>query len=255
MAKKVDPGAKAHINDEWLEKIHQVLGSAHNELSSQVPAPQRIWLHGTGYRFEFIEKSLEQALVLKLARVVTGLRAAAILMEHGYLQESAALQRTMDEIGQDIQFLVYGKLYEPDPKLHTKYFAAFWSDDPESKPSLRRPEIRDYIARVQAKELGESEHIVVSPMISTYAVYSGYVHASSIHVTELFGGDPLRWRLNGVIDDNLQKDHKADLWNQYYRGVLDFSLSARAFGNYQLSEHLLNFAREFSSAAGQKYFS
>ena len=88
MAKSTNGDAEEHVSHEWLARVLDVLASTHKNFSQRVPAPQK-YKYGDGYRFGFVEKTLEQAMVLKLARIVTGLRAAALLIENGYLQEAA----------------------------------------------------------------------------------------------------------------------------------------------------------------------
>ena len=68
---------------------------------------------------------------------------------------------------------------------------------------------------------------------------------------DLFGGEPPRWRLDGVNDDNLQSDHSYDHWNQYYRGLLAFAFAATAFNDDDLTRQLVTFAKEFAKASGR----
>ena len=60
---------------------------------------------GDGYVYRYQEKSIYQAIIQKLARLVTGLKAICALNHDGFLQEQAALQRTLDEFQEDIAFL------------------------------------------------------------------------------------------------------------------------------------------------------
>lgn len=79
---------------------------AHNLFAISIPKPHKVPFNTT-YRYRFSEQSLEQAVVQKLARVITGLRSAKILVEQGFLQEAAIIQRAVDEAQEDILFLVY----------------------------------------------------------------------------------------------------------------------------------------------------
>ena len=56
--------------------------------------------------FRCVEQSIYQAIILKLARVVSGLHAALLLLEHGHIQEQAMFHRIHDELDEDILFLV-----------------------------------------------------------------------------------------------------------------------------------------------------
>jgi hypothetical protein len=68
------------------------------------------------YRYK--EKSIYQAIVQKSAGVITGLQAIRLLNKSGYLQEQAALQKTLDEFEEDIAFLCYGKNHQYSCNKH-----------------------------------------------------------------------------------------------------------------------------------------
>ena len=70
-------------------------------LASCVPQPQRI-PYKQSFVFRYVEKTVEQAIVQKLARIVSTLKAAYLLMAHGLVQEQAALQRVLHEMHEDV---------------------------------------------------------------------------------------------------------------------------------------------------------
>lgn len=53
-------------------------------LAKRVPQPQRV-PYKDSFVYRHVEKELHQALVQKLARLVSGLHAAQLLMEHGFV--------------------------------------------------------------------------------------------------------------------------------------------------------------------------
>src|SRR5688572_24186819 len=63
---------------------------------------------GDGQAFRYREKGAHQAIVQKLARLISGLHAARLLLHAGFLQEEAALHRMIDEFQEDATFLAYG---------------------------------------------------------------------------------------------------------------------------------------------------
>src|SRR5438105_8925524 len=93
------------MNGLYNQTFHH-LDKAFNRLESMVPPPQRV-PHGDGFVFRYKEQTIFQAMVQKLARVVSGLHAARLLVENGFLQEQAVIQRTLDEFHEDILFLAY----------------------------------------------------------------------------------------------------------------------------------------------------
>ena len=72
------------------------MGAWFQRIECRVPPPQKV-PYLDHFVFRYFEKTLEQAVILKLARVVTGLHSARILLNNGFLQEQAALHRMLDE--------------------------------------------------------------------------------------------------------------------------------------------------------------
>src|SRR3712207_629090 len=81
-----------------------VMERAFRRLERQVPSPsEQPWKDGFVFRYK--EKLVEQALIQKLARQISGLHAVDALLLRGLSQEQCVIQRTLDEIGEDIYFL------------------------------------------------------------------------------------------------------------------------------------------------------
>lgn len=78
--------------------------NAFRRLEQQVPPPQaRPW--NDSFVLRYLEQTIEQALIQKLARVISGLRAVDLLLLHGHVQEQGVLHRTLDELNEDVFFL------------------------------------------------------------------------------------------------------------------------------------------------------
>ena len=97
-------------------------------LSSAVAPPKKVAFHDS-FVYRYAEKNINQAIIQKLARCISTLRAAQLLMEHGYVHEQAALQRVLDEIDEDITFLAFGVLQNDITDLHQKYLDAFYEEE------------------------------------------------------------------------------------------------------------------------------
>ena len=199
---------------------------------------------GDGYGFRYKDKSIYQAIIQKLARVVTGLQAISILNKAGLLQEQAALQRTLDEFEEDIAFLCFGIIFDEITDLHREYLATFYQeefDDPESairstqkRPMIPRKKIRAFVSNNRGAGNNRSSTLEVGRTISK--VYSGYVHGASPHLMELFlatlrdssyRAEPIRlftmitWRIcsTTIIDlySRLRLQQKPSVKNLYSR--------------------------------------
>lgn len=228
-------------------------------LAKRVPPPQRVPVLDN-FAFRYVEKSIHQAIVQKLARVISGLHAARILLESGFIQEQAALQRMLDEFHEDVTFLAYAVISNDVTDLHRTYLDAFYEEefdkpeDPVSstqkRPMVRREKIRAYIARIEGSGLDPSRGVAVTRTISK--AYSGYVHGASPHIMEMYGGNPPRFHVSGMRGTPRFSDHRDDLWNYFYRGICAFGFAAKALGDDALLSSIQRYRDEFARQSGRE---
>ena len=245
--------------DQLYDKALDMMAQAFDALSRKVGNPE-LQSMGGGYVYRYKEKSIYQAIVQKLVRVVTGVQAISLLNKAGLLQEQAALQRTLDEFEEDIAFLCFGIIFGEITDLHKKYLATFYEeefDDPESaiastqkRPMILRKKIRAFNSKDRSAGYDQSSTIEVSRTISK--AYSGYVHGASPQLMELYYGDPPRFHLSGGTDSPLYEDHIGDLLNYYYRAILSFAFAAKAFGEEVLFKRIRDFSIKFAVASGHE---
>lgn len=234
-----------------------VMTNAFRRLEQQVPQPQLVPF-GDGHVFRFAEQTIEQALLLKLARVVTGLKALDVLLAAGLLQEMAVICRVLDEIREDIAFLAAAVTNDQETELHKRYLRGFWSEEfPDPKNTLARHEkpdmpsrgkIQAYVQRVLNPEGNQSLISDVNSAVSS--TYSGYVHASAPQVLDLFGGEPPHFHIEGMHGTPIMNDHVHDSWNYFFRGIVSFILVARTFGDASLSRTLGEYHDKFLEQSG-----
>lgn len=227
-------------------------------LARRVPQPQRV-PYKDGFVFRHVEKTVHQALVQKLARQVSSLRATYLLMAHGYVQEQAAMQRILDELQEDITFLAFGVIFEKWSPLHDDYLATFFEEEfdadtaiesTQKRAMIPRKKIRASIASMEGG-LDPSRGVEVTRTISK--TYSGYVHAASPHIMDIYGGDPPSFHMRGMLGTRRHTEHRADLWNYFYRAITAFGFAAKAFGDDQLFSTIRDFADEFARISGKDY--
>src|SRR6266508_1386110 len=148
------------LYDQALENMENTV----HALAQRVPSPHRV-PYKDSFVYRHVEKSIHQALVQKLARLVSTLHAARLLMEHGFVQEQASLQRMLDEMQEDIAFLAFAIIFDDVTPLHQSYLVAFFEEefDAESalastqkRPMVPRKKIHAYIARVMGAPLNPS---------------------------------------------------------------------------------------------------
>ena len=116
-------------------------------------------------------------------------------------------------------------------------------DDPlaseQRRPMIPRRKIRAYLANIGTPGLNPSDVNELGRTISK--AYSGYVHAAAPHIMEMYGGEPPKFHLAGMLGTPRIEEHTADLWNYLYRGLLAFLGAAYAFQDIELAKRLERF--------------
>lgn len=234
----------------------ETMTTSFRRLEGQIAPPEQVE-HESGFVFRYREKGIPQALIQKLARNISGLNSLDLLLLHGFVQEQAVIQRTLDEIHEDIVFLVVAITNDAVTDRHRQYLQAFY-DDPVfrsgkhserfQKPNLvPRKKIHAYVRRVLDKDpLPTSD---AEEVIST--AYSGYVHAASPYVMDMYAGSPPQFMLNGMLGTHRIADHVEDAWNYFYRGLLSTCCVAKAFGDAVLVDNLYEYITKFERQSGK----
>ncbi|MBL0167662.1 MAG: hypothetical protein IPP85_11180 [Propionivibrio sp.] len=226
------------------------------QLASRVPRPKVVPFKGS-FNFRYAERTIHQALVQKLARLVSCLHATRLLMEAGFVQEQAALQRILDEIAEDISFLSWSVINNETTPLHEAYLSAFYLEEFDSdsevtsssdRPMIHRKKIRAYLDRAISGPKGSSRNLDAARTVSK--AYSGYVHAASPQIMDMYSGNPPRFHMHGMRGTTRHLEHRADFWNYMYRGICAFCISAKAFGDEELFKDIRQFNDEFVRQTG-----
>lgn len=245
------------MDDLYLQTLRNMEATL-SGLEKRVPEPQRVPM-GDSFAFRYVEKSIHQAIVQKLARVISTLHSARILLECGFIQEQAAMQRMLDEFQEDITFLSYAIIFNDVTELHRAYLNAFYEEEfdkpddsigsTQKRPMVSRQKIRASLAKIEGSGLDPSSWVALTRTISK--AYSGYVHGASPHIMEMYGGNPPKFHVSGMAGTPRFADHRDDLWNYFYRGICVFGLAAKAFGDDALFSRIQHYRDEFAERAGK----
>ena len=229
--------------DQIYEKTLTFLEQVVDILATKVPQPKLVMIEKI-YVFRYEEKTVHQAIVQKLARMVSTLAAARLLLNQGFLQEQASLQRILDEIVEDISFLAFGILQgDHERELHRKYLDNFYQEEFDAETAIKssqkrrmipRKRIQAYMARTSFSSFDPSSGQELLRTLSKF--YSGYIHAASPQLMEMYGGEPKRFHMRSMKGIHNYDDYKRDLWNYFFRGACICTLSAKAFGMEELFE-------------------
>ncbi|MFC6439428.1 hypothetical protein [Bowmanella sp. JS7-9] len=240
------------------ENIISLLTNAFEFLEQKIAPPIKQEFGG-GYVYRYREKSYQQAVIQKLARTITGLRALLLLNQNGLLQEQASLQRVLDELDEDIMFLTFPFLFDDRTELHQKYLDAFYEEEfdiPESaiestqkRPMISRKKVRAYINKPRGEKSKQSSSIETSRTLSK--TYSGYVHCASPQIMELYFGTPLKFQTTGNATSPFYEDHKDDLFNNFFRAIHSFGFASMMLRQNELFDQLLSYSKQFAVEQGK----
>lgn len=249
--------------------MHPLFGQALTEIDAAfakyvryVPQPQKVPFK-QHFIFRYKEQTVQQALVQKLARVISGLRASAHLLDQGHVQEVGILQRMLDELGEDIAFLAVAITNDTVTPMHKQYLASFYEEEFDlnsGKPLHRRKRHqvpRDKIVAYVTRVLGGSGPVDPSTAIDTHhtlnKVYSGFVHAASPHIMDMYGGNPARFHTAGLLGSPLVEHQQDDLWNYFYRAIGQAVIIGKAFGDVPTVTRLLAYVTHFEKCSGTSF--
>ena len=245
--------------DHLQKHTLQILAQAFETLFYQLDRPEKQQL-GYGYVYRYQDKSIRQAIIQKLPRLVTGLQAIVMMNRYGLLQEQATLQRTLDEFDQDILFLCHAIVFDDWTERHETYLNGFYQEEfdfldsaiesSQKRPTVSRDKIVAYITKYRGG--GDDQSNTIKLLRTINKTYSGYVHGASPQLMELYYGDPPNFHLFGSQDSPFFEDHSYDILSYFYRTILTFAVSAKAFGNEQLCKKMQDFSIEFAKASGRE---
>lgn len=237
------------------------LADAFGVLEQQIDSPVLV-TNGSYQFWRYTTPSLEAAIILKLARIVSGLQSTALLFQHGMFQEVGALGRMLDEYGDDIVFLGQALVTGDVTPLHTEYLISFFQeefeapDDPlgsEQKRSMvSRKKIHAALTRTPGFALNASDGQNLSRTLSQ--AMSGYVHAAASHVLDMYTGFPPRFHLTGMLGTPIQEAVQRQVFTQFHRGICIIGYAAIALRNQALATTVIEFRNGFEEKIGMTHW-
>jgi len=240
---------------EAVEAMTRSFQHIERSLSPPQPVP-----HRGSFVFRYANKGIREALVQKLARSISGLNAISVLLETGYVQEAGVVFRTLDEIQEDIFFLATAETNAARTERHDQYLQAFYADAIFSRPEgsleiakpnmVPRKKIRAHILKTLGHGINASQALSVGESVGT--AYSGYVHAASENIMDMYGGNPPHFHVQGMSGTSRINACRHDAENYVYRGLMATIVVAKAFGNSPLVKELYKFLAAYESANGHK---
>ena len=235
------------------------LESVFHELEGRLESPEFI-ADKTSPMFRNKKKTREIAILLKSARIISGLNASLHLLPKGFVQEIGVICRTIDESYEDILFLLKGYPNELS-EIQKKFLDEFYQeefDNPESplqstqkRNRVPRKKIQAEIGRIMAEVINPSDGQELFRTISK--TFSGFVHSAYSHIMDLYGGVPgkFRYHLNGMPAPPKINELIVQMEQYVYRGILAMMLIMQAFGHSELFGRLLKLRGDYEEATGK----
>jgi hypothetical protein len=240
-----------------FEQVLANLDDAFQQLENKIEKPALV-KRGNFSVFRYETQSIKAAVIQKLARRVSGLHASLVLLRAGFVQEMGVIFRTLDEFDEDMDFLCGAIRNERMTELHKEYLASFYQeefDNPDNpfsseqkRPTIRRQKIRAAITRQKGEPLNPSDAQRVRRMLSQE--FSGYVHGASVHILQMYDGDPPRYHLCGICGTPRIEDLTSNYWCYVYRGITVTQVVATSFGEVELALRLYALGEDFRRASG-----
>lgn len=68
---------------------------------------------------------------------------------------------------------------------------------------------------------------------------------------DIYGGNPPRFHVSGMLGTVRVEKHTDDLWNYFYRGIIAFAFAAKSFGDDALSDRIRRYRDDFERQSGR----
>ncbi len=230
---------------------------AFHALEARVPNPERVE-DGDDFAFRYMEHTPHVVAVQKLSRICTGLRAVLVLLERGLYQEVAVIFRMLDEFREDVTLMCSAIRSNCISELQQRFIDGFFQEEFDNDTPLAARQRRDRvprrqihaaIARLPEAQLNPSDAQEVTRTITS--VNSGYVHGTSGHILEMYGGDPPRYHLNGMLGTRRQATFEELAWTYFYRSLLSHMEALLTFELNDLLQELFRFRALFERRWGR----
>lgn len=220
-----------------LERFYIALGR-----SKSIEQPK--WVHANS-QFRHQTKSDCLLIYLKGARWISLLNASIVLLEAGQVHEMGILCRCMDETLEDMFLFVRNLGPDGTPTAdQERALADFFQEQFEDPTNplgsaikrnnrVIRRKVRAAIAGLPENSVNRHDHIQIHETID--GAYSGYVHGAYPHIMELYGGNPTRFHMSGMLGTPRMTEWQRQLVVHVDRAVLAAWYAAKRLGEEDLA--------------------
>lgn len=248
----VDYVADFQAYREVFAVLEQVLRS----IEARTPAPQIVDT-AAGPVYRYTERTVDQALVLKLACLVSHLNAMTVLLRSGMCQESGILFRCLDEISEFLMWLcpaLQGQELDVKQKERLEEFYAEVFAEGQDPLASHRParvpqkKIQSAITRQPCYPVNPSDGLRLQQKLSEH--YSGFVHSSSAAAMNLYCDSSPGFMVSGMLDSPIHRSFMVQSAHYVSRAIRIFALHERFAGNHDIVSELRDLGMQFDARLG-----
>lgn len=225
--------------EQYLEAILGRMGTVCNSMERAFERPEFVEIHGHR-EFRYRQQTESLACFLKGVKLVSTLNASVQLLKGGFIQEMGALCRMLDDLKNEITFLLVpldGKKYSDSQMEFLRDFFQEELNDPQpikstqKRKSVPARKVHAGVAKISSTVLNPSDSQALLERLNKS--YSGYVHGAYPHIMELYGGssrDSLHFHMNGVAGSPVLSTWSNQLAQYVYRAACVLVLVAKKLG-------------------------
>jgi hypothetical protein len=197
--------------------------------------------------FRHKRKDASQLIFLKCVRYMSLLNASGVLFLNRLMQEMGILCRCMDESFEDALFFLHdlgadGSLNDRQVEVLTDFYQEEFVDESvgmkvnNERRRTPRKYIRSAVANFKENEINPNDHSRMSKTI--YGGYSGYVHGAYPRIMELYDGETMQYRTQGMQNAKHIDGASQQLVDYVYRGIIFGQYVAKKLGRTDVLERI-----------------
>lgn len=235
-----------------LEQIYATMDAAVGPVSFRDIGPYRQFRH---------ERPTESvACYLKGIKAISTLYACVLLLRAGHTQEVAALCRMVDDFCNEILFLLVPQDGDDYSEEQIRFLENFFQEEFEHPGDpLRSLQKRDTVpmkkifATFGKLASGEVNPSDAQELLRTvHQAFSGYVHGAYPHIMEMYGGNPPRFHVSGMLQTPRVREWQTQLIGYVQRLIIVSGFVARKLGVIEHELPLRALLEEFEATTGTK---
>ncbi|MBU6482298.1 MAG: hypothetical protein KGS09_17365 [Nitrospirae bacterium] len=221
--------------EPWLEHL----------LNPLLPL-QRVRHEDGSFHWEFTEQTPRALQVGKAVRMISGIRAALLLADSGYVVECYSLLRMVSDFAQEIIAIAEALLEERFTEPQERFVRQYYIPIAESADEYEQQERERYVSREELlkahfrldEQVTRDATTLRKLMRFVNYTYDKYVHGAYLTSMELYHGDRQNFMLRGHEADLHRRIAKASVAGKLHEVCHSLAFTALAAGDRALSEEI-----------------